>query len=64
MSATQVSAMLHTPGTACRIQVGTFIVSVTLASQAPVVRLPCLLVSPSHANMEGSAAPAQALEVG
>lgn len=63
-SVAQVSAMRHTPGTACKIQAGTFVVSVILASQVPAVKPPCLLVSPSHANMAGSAVLAQAPEVG
>lgn len=64
MSAAQVPATQHTPGTAYKIQVGTSAASAIPASQGLDVRLPCPLVSPSHVSMEASAVPAQALEVG
>lgn len=64
MSVAQVPAMQHIPGTAYKIQVGTSAASVILASQGLAVRPPCPLVSPNRVNMEASAIPAQALEVG
>lgn len=64
MSVVQALAMQHTPGTACRTQVGTSAAFAMLASQVPAVRLSCLPVSLSHASTEASVVPAQALGVG
>lgn len=64
MSVAQAPAMLHTQGTAYKIQVDISAASAILASQGLAVRPPCPLVSPSHVCMEASADPAQAKGVG
>lgn len=63
MSVAWVPAMWHTPGTACRTQVGATAAFAKRASQVPAVRLRSLPASPSHASMEASAILAKALGV-